>query len=89
MPEDLTPEQVDEYWTRLNAMKEKFESFAKSYIKTLDSCGRPLTCPLLCISTDAAGAEFGRGNDSRVCAGSSQTPPTRGSRRSWRTYGTT
>jgi hypothetical protein len=54
---DLTPEQVDEYWTRLTAMKKQFESFAKSYIKTLDSCGHPraaaaaalLTCPPLCI----------------------------------------
>jgi hypothetical protein len=36
MPEDLTAAQIDEYWTRLAQMKKQFESFAKSYIKTLD-----------------------------------------------------
>ena len=36
MPEDLTLAQIDEYWARLADMKKKFESFAKSYIKTLD-----------------------------------------------------
>jgi hypothetical protein len=36
MPEELTPEQIDEYWTRLGQMKKQFESFAKSYIKTLE-----------------------------------------------------
>eukprot|EP01044_Picomonas_judraskeda_P023746 COSAG03_NODE_6322_length_1079_cov_0.562245_1_plen_58_part_10 len=38
MPEELTPEQVNEYWTRLGGMKPQFESFATSYIKTLDQC---------------------------------------------------
>ena len=34
--EELTPEQVDLYWSRLAAMKEQFESFARSYMKTLE-----------------------------------------------------
>ena len=36
MPEELSPAQVDEYWTRLARMKKQFEAFAQSYIKTLD-----------------------------------------------------
>ena len=36
-PEEL-PELEEEYWTRLAAMKTQFESFASSYIKTLDAC---------------------------------------------------
>jgi hypothetical protein len=36
MPEELTPEQVDLYWSRLAKMKEQFESFARSYMKTLE-----------------------------------------------------
>ena len=34
----ISPEQEEEYWTRLAAMKAQFESFATSYIKTLDAC---------------------------------------------------
>ena len=37
-PSQLSPEQEEEYWTRLAAMKTQFESFATSYIKTLDAC---------------------------------------------------
>ena len=37
-PSQLSPEQEEEYWTRLAAMKQQFESFATSYIKTLDAC---------------------------------------------------
>eukprot|EP01043_Picozoa_sp_COSAG02_P039872 COSAG02_NODE_3181_length_7215_cov_30.624930_2_plen_1762_part_00 len=36
MPEELTATQIDEYWTRLAQLKKKYESFAQSYIKTLD-----------------------------------------------------
>ena len=54
MPEELTPEQVNEYWTRLGGMKQQFESFAKSYIKTLDQCVSILSpyaraCTRLCV----------------------------------------
>ena len=37
-PSQFSPEQEEEYWTRLAAMKAQFESFATSYIKTLDAC---------------------------------------------------
>ena len=29
-PEELTPEQVDEYWTRLAAMKKQFEKMSEA-----------------------------------------------------------
>ena len=35
-PEELTPEQVDLYWSRLAKMKEQFEPFARSHLKTLE-----------------------------------------------------
>ena len=32
----MTPEQIEEYWRRLAELKQRFEQFARSYIRTLE-----------------------------------------------------